>query len=231
MPPRVMKPRLGVRLAPMVLAGAVLAGCATPPDPNASPAQQRIAQANQHFNGTVAEGAVIGTVLGAGLGYLVGGARGAVIGAGAGLAAGGLSGYLVAQNNFQHAQTQQTLNAAIEDAEKSAQEARTDAADSQQIAAEARAQAASLAQAMHSGRITAEQYHAQLAHYNQSLKDLQQISHALAEKSALLRHNVALAGGNGGQLADFANDIDRSRTQVDQAAEEMRQTLAATPSV
>ena len=230
MPRRVILFRSGLRHIPIILSGVMLVSCATAVDPNASPAQQRIAQANQHFNGTVAEAAVFGAVLGGVGGYLLGGAKGAAIGAGAGLAAGGLTGYLVAQNNFQHAQTQQNLNAAIQDSMQAAQEARTDAADSEQVAAEARAQAAGLAQALHAGRITADQYRSQLAGYNQSLKDLQQVSHALAAKSEAIRKNVVLAGGNGSQLADSANDIDRSRNQVDQAAEQICQALAATPS-
>ena len=99
----------GFRLAPIFLSMVILAGCAAVVDPNSSPAQQRMAQASQRFSNTVAEGAIAGLILGAAVGALAGGGRGAAIGAGAGLATGAVAGYMVAQNNFQHSQSQQNL--------------------------------------------------------------------------------------------------------------------------
>ncbi len=71
-----MKKTLSLRLATLVAAGVVLAGCATP-------------QGNQTAIGTGA-----GAALGAGLGALIGdSSRAAAIGAGIGAAAGGVAGY------------------------------------------------------------------------------------------------------------------------------------------
>jgi hypothetical protein len=227
---RVMTPAFGVRVASIVLAAVMLVGCAVAVDPNSSPAQQRMAQESQRFNTTVLEGAITGALLCALAGGVWAGQRGAEVGAGVCLLAGGAVGYLIAQNNYQHAQTQEHLNAAIMDSEEAARDARNDAADCQQIAANARAQAAGLGQALRVGRITAAQYHSQLASYSASLKAMEKVSSGLKDKADAIRKSAALAGGNGVQLSTSADDIDRSRAQINQAAEQIRQALAAAPS-
>jgi hypothetical protein len=227
---RMMKPAFGLRLAPIVLSAVMLVGCAVAVDPNSSPAQQRMAQESQRFNTTVAEGAVISALLCALLGGVLAGQRGAEVGAGVCLLAGGAVSYLIAQNNYQHAQTQEHLNAAIKDSEQAAQDARNDAADAEQIAADAHARAAGLAQALRAGCITAAQYNSQLASYAASQKAMEKVSSGLKDKADSIRKSAAAAGDNGVQLTTSADDIDRSRAEIDQAAKQIQQSLAATPS-
>jgi uncharacterized membrane protein len=227
---RAMTFAFGLRLVPIVLAAVMLVGCAVAVDPNSSPAQQRMAQASQHFNNTVATGAGAGALVGFAAGLATGKLQNALIGAAAGAVVGGVAGYVVAQNNYQHTQTQENLNAAIQDSTQAAQDAHNDAVDSQQIADDARAQAAGLAQAMHAGHITAAQYHSQLASYTVSLKAMEKVSSGLKDKADAIRKSAALAGENGGQLSTSADNIDTSRAEIDQAAEQIRQALATTPS-
>jgi len=212
------------------LCAALLFGCAMPLPPGASPAQQRLAQQNSNFNSTVAEGAVGGALVGALGGLLIGGSlKDVAIGAGAGAVAGGVAGYLVAQNNFAHAQTEETLKAAIADARTSTAKAQQMAADARQVASEAQQKAASLAQQVRARQITADQYRTQLASYRQSAEQLEAISKKLGEQSVQLRDNARRPMAT----ADFstdANAIDASRREMDMAAAQIRRALEATPA-
>jgi len=220
----------GLRVAPILLSAAMLVGCAVAVDPNSSPAQQRMAQASHQFNNTVATGAAAGALTGLVVGLASGKWQNALIGMGVGAVTGSVAGYVVAQNNYAHAQTQENLNAAIQDAAQGAQDARNDAADAKQIADEARTHAAGLAQAVQERRMTAAQYRSQLSSYNQSLKAMELISSGLAKKSDDIHKSATIAGDSGVQLAASADEIDKSRAEIDQAADQIRQALAATPS-
>ncbi len=68
-----------------------LTGCVVPPGGN-SPSAQMEASCRVFGSKNQVGGAVLGTLLGAGLGALAGGSKGAMIGAGAGLVGGGLIG-------------------------------------------------------------------------------------------------------------------------------------------
>lgn len=71
-----MNMKIATRLSVFVLAGAVLAGCATSPQGTST-----------------AVGTGTGAALGAGIGALAGGGKGAAIGAGVGALVGGVTGY------------------------------------------------------------------------------------------------------------------------------------------
>lgn len=213
----------------------LLSACAVPPNGQATgpmtPEQQQLHASNNRFRSTVAEAAVLGTVLGAGLGYLTGGAKGALIGAGAGLATGAAAGYLVAQNNYAQSRTEQNYQAAIADARSQANAFGHDAALSEAVASEATAKAGQLDAQYRAHTISAAQYSQNFASYNQSIRDLDEKNAAAAKQLDALRKSIAVSTpAQAAPLQDAARSIELDMSRMAAAKEHLRQVTLSGPT-
>jgi hypothetical protein len=211
---------------------ALLAGCAS--EAGLTPAERELRAANQSLGVTVAEGAGLAALLGAGIGALASPrnrATGAAIGAGAGAVLGAGAGYLVARNNAARAGTEADYRAltaaAVQDAETYARSA----AASRQVAAAARADAAALDSAWRARRITAATYADRLAKYERDNEVIRaQLSDAQQRAATMHADAAAAPPGAREQLEASAASITASRTELARSAELISAVLAARPA-
>ena len=170
----------------------------------------------------------MGAVLGAGLGYLNGGARGALIGAGVGSVAGGAAGYAVAHNNLAHSHTQADLQKAIQEANLDADTYDHSAAASMQIASDLRNQMAQLRQQYNSHTISAAQYQASVATYHDSAETIQkQIARMKTTADGLQADSANYHSSDLGQAATRI----RMASQREQASlQSIQEQLSAVPT-
>lgn len=214
-------------------AGLVLAGCAgggSTYDPGLSPAQNQLRQSNARFNQTVGEGAAAGALLGGVAGLALGGrnrGQAALIGAGAGAALGAGAGYLVARNNLSRSSTEAQFNDAIQQASADADAYRTSASASAQIADAAEADAARLGAAFRGRQISAAQYRAGLAKYQQDNAILTDQLGKSRQSAAAMRQDSRVApGANGRQLGQTAADVEASSRQIEMSQARISRALA-----
>lgn len=202
-------------------------------DANLSPAENELRQANQRFNQTVGEGAVIGALGGAVLGAALGGrnrVQGAALGAAAGGALGAAAGYGVASNNARQSGSEQAYSTLIQEAQADADAYRRSANASRAIAQEAETKLASLNQQYRARQISAAQYSEQISRYRGSLDLLNQRISEASTKSAQMRSDARRAGGsNGAALLASANEIDSSNAQLRSDASRISNVLASAP--
>jgi len=216
----------------LVAGSMMLAGCAQQGafDPNLSPAENQLRQANSRFNQTVGEGAVAGALLGGLAGLALGGRNrvgAAALGAAAGGAFGAGAGYLVARNNLSRSSSESQMNDAIAQASQDAEAYRSSASASQQIADAAYADAQRLGAQVRSGQITQAQYRAGLAHYQSSLDILNKQSSSAQRTATSMRQDGANVGGqNGAQLASTARDVEASQREIEANRVRLSRALA-----
>lgn len=214
---------LRIRAVSATLAASLmLAGCATQQaayNPNLSPAENQLRQANSRFNQTVGEGAVTGAVIGGLAGLALGGrnrAGAAALGAGLGGAVGAGAGYMVARNNLSRSSSEAQMNDAIKQAAADAQAYQSSAAAARQIADSAEADVARLRGQYRSRQITQEQYRSSLAHYQGSLDILnQQVTSAQKTATQMRQDGANIGGANGAQLASTANQVSGSERELE----------------
>ena len=229
--------RTRLRVTALALACTVmLAGCATQTayDPNLSPAQNQLRQANQRFNQTVGEGAVAGAVIGGLAGLALGGrnrAQTAAIGAAAGGALGAGAGYMVARNNLNRSSTEAQFNDAIQQASADADMYQRSASASQQVADQAEADAARLRSQVQARQITQAQYRAGMAKYQADANAMNTLASKAREQAAALRQDARVAPARDrGTMSGLASNIDAAGQQQERTAARMSRLLAGAES-
>lgn len=220
----------GHRLA---LAGTVtltlfITGCATPAPTSGS----AIDRANANFTTTVATGAVAGAALGAIGGALLGGhnrGTGAAVGALAGGALGTGVGYMVASNNSAQAKTEDTLGAQIQASQKRAADANAAATEAHQAAVQAEAQSRALLSQYQAGKISAAEYRRQLSNSIATEQSIQKLLGNLQNEESGLRTQIAAAGPNAEQLKRSYDNIEASRSSLQDSYNELTNATSAVP--
>lgn len=211
-----------------LLAGVVLAGCATtsPQDP--------LSAANAHFNETVATGAAVGCAVGLITGILLAGnnrALGGAAGCGAGAVVGGAAGYAVASNNVAQAHTETDLNADIAAAKNDAEVAQSAANAAAQQAAAARAEAATLSSEVQAGQITLADYHSQLAGYQKTSDEMQNLIQHINQREVNYRAAIQYATpAQAQELGQSADQLGAAKSSLQGSYSAMQQALAARPA-
>ncbi|OYV35352.1 MAG: hypothetical protein B7Z80_18660 [Rhodospirillales bacterium 20-64-7] len=196
-----------------------------------TPEQQQLHASNNRFNSTVAEGAAVGAVGGALIGYLSGGTKGALIGAGAGLATGGAAGYLVAQNNYTQARTEQNYRTAIADAQTQAAAFQKDATLSETVAAQAMSRAAELNAQYRAHTISAEQYRSSIAQYENTIHDLDAKNAAAQQQISALQKSIAVTpASQAAPFRDALHTIEQDNKRIAAAKERLRQVTLSAPA-
>jgi len=219
----------------------MLAGCAGQlgGGPPLSPAQQQLKQANDRFNTTVGEGAVIGAValglVGAGVGALAGGKKGALIGLGAGAAlgagVGAAMGYNVARKNYAQAQTEDNLKQLIAAANQDADAYHRSAVASRDIAREARIKIAALDAQYRAKTITAEQYRQSAQTYKASADIMQdQLTSSTDKINAMRSDATNQRGTDRSELLNDAHSVELARRALKESSDSLAATLAMVPS-
>jgi hypothetical protein len=225
----------------IVLAAVLmLSACAAPGSgPPLTPAQLQLQQANQRFQQTVGEGAVLGAVVlgaaGAGLGYLAGGPKGAlkggVIGAAAGAALGASYGYHVAWQNYNNAKTEENLKGAIAAANEDAAAYQKSADASRQIAADARTSLVALNQQYRNKAITAAQLRQSESSYRDSSATMdRQIDQMKKEVIELRQTASSESSANKLVILQNAQRIEASQKSMEQSRDSLLATLALAPA-
>jgi uncharacterized membrane protein len=227
-PPRLRKRgRVAVAIAALLTLSACAGQFSNEP---LTPAQMQLKQANQQTATTVAEGAVVGAIIGGLLGYAIGGGRGAVIGAGSGMALGAATGYAVAQNNFRQARTESSLQALIQHANADADAYERSANASAQIAADLRAQSAQLSAQYAAHAISTAQYQERLANYRNSADIMTKQLGAMEKEAADLRKDAGSGGSDVLPLNRAASRIDAARQRESAALQDLNAALSAVPA-
>ena len=191
------------KLACISLAAAtMLTACASDANnASLSPAERQLRQRTAHFNTTWIEGAVVGGLLGAGIGMLAGhNATSAAIGGVSGLAAGAGLAYAVASRTEAQQQTEDSYKKAISDAQQSVADATEDAAGSQAIADQAQTELASLDAQYKAHQIDKTQYAAAVRKYTKDANDLNSLAQNYT-KQAQQMQTYAAGRGNDAQMA------------------------------
>jgi uncharacterized protein YcfJ len=207
--------------------------------PPLTPAQMQLKQANDRFNQTVAEGAVVGAVAlglaGAALGAMAGGGRGALIGAAAGAAVGGAVGaavgYDTARKNYAQARTEGNLRQLIAEANQDAAAYHRSAIASRDIANEARAKIAALDAQYRAKTLSASDYQRNLSSYKDSEKIMsQQLTQIDAKVNAMRVDAQSLPSDSRKAMLDDARQMDDARRALKQSHESLAATLAMAPA-
>jgi uncharacterized membrane protein len=216
----------------LVSAGLLLGGCANmnAACQNPTTPDQVLDCSNSRFSTTVAQGAVVGAVLGGTAGYLLAGSgnKGAGVATGAvlGGALGTAAGYAVARNNFQQQRTEQNLNALIASAHQDAVTAQQAAAAAHQRATEAQARIRQLNAQYRAGQITSENYQGELASYRETEEKTRQMIDNVNRRASEIRQDAAQAGSGRGELEQQARALDAAKMQLTQSYNGMVQALA-----
>jgi hypothetical protein len=206
-------------------------------EPGLSPQQQALRGGlGQHQNvdyvprvrtgETMAEGAVLLGLLGAGIGALAGGGRGAAIGAGAGALAGAGGGAMVAQNAQTQANREAALRASINRANADAQKFRGYAMAANQVAAEARQRITQLNARYRAGQITADQFRSETASYQ---RDLQAMRTLIADGSRVQGGMGAAASSTSQGFIGPAQGVGASLADMNRAEADLARSLATVP--
>jgi hypothetical protein len=206
-------------------------------EPGLSPQQQALRGGiGQHQNvdyvprvrtgETMAEGALLLGLLGAGIGALAGGGRGAAIGAGAGAVAGAGGGALVAQNAQTQANREAALRASINRANADAQKFRGYAMAANQVAGEARQRIAQLNARYRAGQITEGQFRSETASYQ---RDLQAMRTLIADGSRVQGGMGAAASSTSPGFVGPAQGVGGSVADLNRAAADLARSLATVP--
>jgi hypothetical protein len=227
-------------LAVLMACIMLLAGCAGQlSGPPLTPAQQQLKSANDRFNQTVGEGALIGALalglVGAGIGAATGGGKGALIGLGAGAALGGAVGaavgYNVARKNYAQARTETNLKRLIAEANQDADAYHRSAVASRDIAREARIKIAALDAQYRAKTITAEQYRQSALSYKSSADIMQSQLTSSQEKILAMRADAASQpGGSRSELLNDAHQVELARRALKESSDSLAATLAMVPS-
>ena len=223
-----------VRLLAATLVLAIgLAGCATAPRTGAAggsyndPYNQELASRNARFTGTVAEGALIGALGGAALGALIGGDwESAAIGAGAGAVAGGAAGFFVASNNQNYATREAALNGQIQQARRQVQEYQRDVAVTRQLVGAKRQRVSALQSQLSAGRISADQYRAELRDLRDSINLVQESIAANERNMNLIQDEIGRFRREGYNTAGLESELQRYRALRNQQRQLLNELIA-----
>ncbi|MCO6417581.1 hypothetical protein JYK14_15635 [Siccirubricoccus sp. KC 17139] len=205
-------------------------------EPGLSPSQQALRQGigqqqdvdytpRVRTGETVAEGALLMGLLGAGIGALAGGGRGAAIGAGAGAVAGAGGGYLVAQNAQTQANREAALRAQIDRANADARKFQNYAYAANQVAAEARQRISTLNARYRAGQITAAQFREETSVYQRDLAAMRQ----LISDGGRVQGGMGAATGQSSGFVPPARAVGGSVAELDRAAADIARSLATVP--
>jgi hypothetical protein len=230
----------GRGIAALMACTMMLMGCAGQMGgPPLTPAQQQLKSANDRFNRTVGEGAVIGAIalglVGAGVGAMAGGKQGALIGLAAGAALGGAVGaalgYNVARKNYAQARTEDNFKKLIAEANQDADAYHRSAMASRDIAKEARIKIAALDAQYRARTISAEQYRQSALTYKSSSDIMQAQLTSSADKIKEMRSDATnQSGDDRGQLLNDARQVELARRALKESSDSLAATLAMVPS-
>ncbi|QNT77980.1 glycine zipper domain-containing protein [Entomobacter blattae] len=214
----------------MVVVLGVAACSSTAYDPNLTPEENKIRQRADQFNDTLAEGAVAGALLGALIGGLAAKnhGEGAAIGAASGAALGVGLGYAVASNTEAQQQTEDQYQAAIQQAQKTANEAKIDAQTARAAAQQAQKQLADMNRQLAQKKISADAYQKKLDSLqstDQSLRKL--IAKYKDHTQSMYRYAQARRSTS---MAHLAVITDRSVSEMEQAESVLATGLGQQPA-
>jgi hypothetical protein len=199
----------------------------------------QLKQANDRFNTTVGQGALVGAIalglLGAGVGAMAGGRNGALIGLAAGAALGGAIGaavgYNVARKNYAQARTEDNLKKLIAEANLDADAYHRSAVASQNIANEARLKIAALDAQYRAKTISAEQYKQSAMTYKSSADIMQSQLTGTTDKINAMRADAAnQTGSDRENLLNDAQAVELARRTLKESSDSLAATLAMVPS-
>lgn len=220
------------KLTCIVLAAATtLTACASDANnASLSPAERQLRQRNAHFNTTLVEGAVVGGLLGAGIGMLAGrNATSAALGGVSGVVAGTGVAYAVASRAEAQQQTEDGYKKAISDAQQSVADATNDANASQAIADQAQTELASLDAQYKAHQIDKVQYAVAARKYNKDAKDLNNLAQTYA-KQAQQMQTYAEGRGNDPQMTANAAAMQQKATMMKNNEERLVSNLSQVPT-
>ncbi|MFT8307803.1 hypothetical protein [Acetobacter malorum] len=183
-------------------AATMLTACASDANnASLSPAERQLRQRNAHFNTTLVEGAVVGGLVGAGIGMLAGhNATSAALGGVSGLAAGTGLAYAVASRTQAQQQTEDTYQKAITEAQQSVATATEDAAGSQAIADQANTELSSLDAQYKAHQIDKAQYAQAVQKYSKDATALDGLAQKYGQQAQQMQ-TYATYRGNDAQMA------------------------------
>lgn len=224
----------GFRLAALALVLPLMAvSCASVPasDPNLTPAQNQLRQANANWNNTVATGALGGAVLGAGLGAAVAGSgnrdTGALIGGAGGAVLGALGGLAVANRTYGFASRSASDQDRIANATAVADALEQQSAAARQVVEQNRRILADLDRQFRAQQITADTYRSRAAAIR---ADVDQMRKGAANGKEA-RDEINKVSGDLPALRGAEDRIRSAQRRLDASATELDDVLKQVPAI
>lgn len=217
-------------LALAIAAPLALSGCAAPAnDPNLTPAQNQLRQANRNWYAAVLTGAGVGAATGAAAGALAGGNRGqnALIGAAIGLAVGTVGGLMVANRNYEFANAQLNATQRIDAANAMATrlEQLADSADA--TVAQNRRTLAELDRQYRARQITAAEYNQRTAQMRADQQEMQTAVERAKDMRVQMNQSRAQVPG----MRQAEERLGPAQRRLEASAAELDEMLSKVPSI
>jgi hypothetical protein len=198
-------------------------------DPSLTPSEQQLCKDNSSFNKTVAGGAILGGLIGAGTGALACVAAHTstnplvcgAIGMGAGLFAGGVAGYVVAKKQQGAKDQKRAIDGVTDDLRQQNQSLRAAVATARNVAREDRQKLAKIDSATRSGQMSADEARAERERVAADSRHLDGIISHLEQQ----QQNFEGAGQQLNQSSsDYNREIVDMRSQI-AALKQQKETL------
>lgn len=213
-----------------ILGLLLLTSCASSPSGGQTAGAQGQPQACSNGTTTTLTGTAVGAGLGALAGGLIGGSgQSALIGAAAGGVAGTALGAGVAHNNCQQATSEADTQQEIATAQAQTQQYQADTVKYQALATQANQEADLLEAKYKAGHISAADYRAKMAQYEQDKDALGQELATLQNNLATLQRQAQAGGSGGAQLQQEAQAQQAQQQQLQALYNSMTSSLASVP--
>lgn len=208
----------------------LLASCAGSPSTGQTAGASGQPQACSNGTSVALTGAAVGAGAGALAGGLLGHSAGdALIGAGVGGLLGTAAGASVAHNNCQQATSEADTQQEIETAQAQTQQYQADTVKYQTLATEANREADLLQTKYHAGNVSAADYRADMAQYEQDKEALGQELATLQNNLAALQQEAQAGGSAGAQLQQEAQAQQTQQQQLQGLYNSLTNSLASVP--
>lgn len=208
-----------------------LSACAHTNDPNLTPAQNQLRQANANWNNTLMTAAVVGTASGAALGAAIGGQRGnagtgALIGAGVGLLGGLFAGSQIADRNFAFAQREASAADRINNATAVANALEQQSQTAQAVVNQNRRTLADLDRQYRARQITAAEYRSQTETMRADLAEMRRG----VENGRQARNEINRVSGDLPGLRAQEERIGPAQRRLEASSNELEELLKGVPA-
>lgn len=218
-------------MAVVVALPLALSACVGAPayDPNLTPAQNQLRQANANWNSTVATGALAGAATGALAGAALSGNRGqgALIGGLIGLAGGLAAGAMVADRNFTFANREASAQNRIENATAVANALEEQSRTAQQVVEQNRRTLADLNRQYRARQISAAEFQARTETMRTDLAAMRQG----VENGKQARDQINQVSGDLPALRAQEDRIRPAQRRLEASAAELEEMLRQVPAV